>query len=74
METIFVCYQFDGDTLICVGTSDVREDIDVFAYTMSRKYDFDYIVYEKTYNSETDLYVENYLYDIYNGKVRLYQI
>lgn len=70
METIFVCYQFDDDALFCVGTSDVREDIDSFAYVMSRKYDFDYIVYEKTFNSETGLYVENYLYDIYNGKVR----
>ena len=70
METIFVCYQFDGDTLICVGTDNTREDIDAFAYAMSRRYDFDYIVYEKTFNSETGLYVENYLYDMYNGKVR----
>lgn len=71
METIFVCYQVDDDyNLVCVGTDDTREDIDAFAYTMSRRYDFDYIVYEKTFDPETGLYVEHYLYDMYNGKVR----
>ena len=71
METIFVCYQVDDDyNLVRVGTYDTREDIDVFAYTMSRRYDFDYIVYEKTFNPDTGLYVEHYLYDMYNGKVR----
>ena len=70
METIFVCYQVDDDyNMVCVGTDDTRKGIDDFVYAMSRKYDFDYIVYEKTFNS-TGLYVENYLYDMYNGKVR----
>lgn len=71
METIFVCYQMeDDDTMFCVGTSDVREEIDEFTYAMSRKYDFDYQVYEKTFNSETGLYEKTYLYSMYNGKVR----
>ena len=71
METIFVCYQLDDDyNLICVGTDDTRKGIDEFAYAVSRRYDFDYIVYEETFDPETGLYVENYLYDMYNGKVR----
>lgn len=71
METIFVCYQVDDDfNLVCVGTDDTRTGINDFAYTMSRRYDFDYIVYVKTFNPDTGLYEEIYLYDIYNGKVR----